>query len=80
MGFLSGLFLAVTLQAGPVEMSAGAVFNPSVCAKKRVDACGCHHVYGMRHCHPNRKSNHCEAPVKAPAPVWAPEAKKPVAL
>ncbi|HVG61964.1 MAG TPA: hypothetical protein VNA24_25600 [Hyalangium sp.] len=36
-----------------------------MCEKKRVDPCGCHHVYGIRHCHPNRKGAHCEAPVKA---------------
>lgn len=73
MGFLGGIFLAVALQAGPVEEGqaqepvevAAPVFNPSACAKKRVDPCGCHHVYGIRHCHPNRKGDHCEAPVKA---------------
>ena len=31
------------------------------CAKKRVDACGCHHVFGVRHCHPSRRTTHCEA-------------------
>lgn len=31
------------------------------CSKKPVDACGCHHVYGVRHCHPTRRTNHCEA-------------------
>ncbi len=85
MGFLGGLFLAVALQAGPVEQQeqkpvevAAPVFNPSICAKKRVDACGCHHVYGIRHCHPNRKGEHCEAPVKAVAPetTQAPEKAK----
>lgn len=30
---------------------------------KRIDACGCHHQYGLRHCHPKKKSNRCEAPV-----------------
>jgi len=73
MGFLGGIFLAMALQAGPVEKAreqkpvevAAPVFNPSACAKKRVDPCGCHHVYGIRHCHPNRKGDHCEAPVKA---------------
>jgi len=68
MGFLGGVFLAVALQAVPADTVAGPVFNPSVCAKKRVDACGCHHVYGIRHCHPNRKGEHCEAPVKARMP------------
>jgi hypothetical protein len=81
MGFLSGMILAMALQAGPTEPTAGPVFNPSTCAKKRVDACGCHHVYGLRHCHPNRKSEHCEAPVKAPAPEQEPQqSKKPVTL
>jgi hypothetical protein len=68
MGFLTGMVLAVALQAGPVEMTAAPVFNPSLCAKKRVDPCGCHHVYGIRHCHQNRKSNHCEAQVRADEP------------
>lgn len=78
MGFLGGIFLAVALQTAPVEQQeqkpeevAAPVFNPSICAKKRVDACGCHHVYGIRHCHPNRKGEHCEAPVKAVAPETA---------
>ncbi len=31
------------------------------CKKKAVDACGCHRVYGRRHCHPKRQSSHCEA-------------------
>jgi hypothetical protein len=65
---LSGLFLTIALHAAPPVQLSGQVFNPSVCAKKRVDACGCHHVYGIRHCHPNRKTDHCEAPVKAQAP------------
>lgn len=83
MGFMGGIFLAVALQTAPVEQKqeqkpvevAAPVFNPSVCAKKRVDPCGCHHVYGIRHCHPNRKGEHCEAPVKAQLPT---EAKEPV--
>jgi hypothetical protein len=63
---LGGLVLAMALHtAPPVPPAAGQVFNPGVCAKKRVDACGCHHVYGIRHCHPNRKGDHCQAPVKA---------------
>ncbi|RKH15860.1 hypothetical protein D7Y13_33060 [Corallococcus praedator] len=68
MGFLTGVVLAMSLQAGPVEMTAGPVFNPALCAKKRVDPCGCHHVYGIRHCHQSRKSNHCEAQVRAYEP------------
>jgi hypothetical protein len=67
---LGGLLLAMTLQAAPpsVPTAGQQALNPSVCAKKRVDPCGCHHVYGLRHCHPNRKSDHCEAPVKAEVP------------
>lgn len=61
-GMALGLMLALGLQASPIYLSR-QVFPPQVCAKKRVDACGCHHVYGMRHCHPNRKTDHCEAPV-----------------
>lgn len=82
MGFLGGIFLAVALHSAPVEQQeqkpvevAAPVFNPSVCAKKRVDSCGCHHVYGIRHCHPNRKGEHCEAPVKAQLPA---ETREPV--
>jgi hypothetical protein len=79
MGILGGLVLAVALQAAPPVPQAGQVFNPSVCAKKRVDACGCHHVYGIRHCHPNRKSDHCEAPVKATVPEQSTK-NEPVSL
>jgi hypothetical protein len=53
------------------EALAAAVSYPSsVCKKKRVDACGCHHVYGTRHCHPDRKGKHCEAIVRAELP-WS---------
>ena len=56
-------------QAEVDEALAAAMSYPSsVCTKKRVDACGCHHVYGTRHCHPDRKGKHCEAVVKADAP------------
>ncbi|HYO51261.1 hypothetical protein [Archangium sp.] len=57
------------MNAGPVEVKTAPVFNPAVCSKKRVDACGCHHVYGVRHCHPKRKSDHCEAMVQAAEPT-----------
>ena len=69
MGILGALLVAVTVNAGPVEVKTAPVFNPAVCSKKRVDACGCHHVYGVRHCHPKRKSEHCEAMVQAPEPA-----------
>ena len=87
MGFMGGIFLAVALQTAPVEQKqeaqqpeqvAAPVFNPSVCAKKRVDPCGCHHVYGIRHCHPSRKGDHCEAPVKAQLPAESTEKQAPV--
>jgi hypothetical protein len=60
-----------------VETKGAPAFNPATCAKKRVDACGCHHVYGVRHCHPKRKSNHCEAMAEAQAPEEK-EPSKPV--
>ncbi len=60
-------------QAERDEALAAAMSYPSsVCTKKRVDACGCHHVYGTRHCHPDRKGKHCEAVVKADAPWLQP--------
>ncbi|MDC0711967.1 hypothetical protein POL68_26100 [Stigmatella sp. ncwal1] len=79
MGFMGGVLLAIALQAAPPVPTAGQVFNPSVCAKKRVDACGCHHVYGVRHCHPSRKGDHCEAPVNASMPEESGQ-KKAVSL
>lgn len=33
--------------------------------EKRADPCGCHHQYGLRHCHEKKKTDHCEAPVKS---------------
>jgi hypothetical protein len=69
MGILGALVVAATLNAGPVDVKTAPVFNPSLCSKKRVDACGCHHVYGVRHCHPKRKSEHCEAMVQATEPT-----------
>src|SRR5688572_22341764 len=32
---------------------------------KRTDACGCHHQWGLRHCHPKKKSPRCEAPARS---------------
>jgi hypothetical protein len=54
-------------------------------SSKRTDPCGCHHEWGLRHCHPNKKKQTCEAPVDArgptsertrqkPAPATAPQA------
>ncbi len=31
--------------------------------EKRTDPCGCHHQWGLRHCHPKKKTQRCEAPV-----------------
>ena len=76
---LGSLVLTMALHAAPPVQMSGQTFNPSVCAKKRVDACGCHHVYGIRHCHPNRKSDHCEAPVKAEVPDQS-KPNEPVSL
>ncbi len=30
----------------------------------RADKCGCHNQYGLRHCHPSKKTSKCEAPAK----------------
>lgn len=38
------------------------VAAPVVGHEKRTDRCGCHHQYGLRHCHPNKKTRTCEAP------------------
>ena len=32
---------------------------------KRTDACGCHHQWGLRHCHPKKKTPRCEAPARS---------------
>lgn len=54
MGKWGGLWIAAMLLAAP-----------AVAHEKRADKCGCHHQYGLRHCHPKKKTDHCEAPVKA---------------
>lgn len=74
MGIFGAVVLAMAVNAGPVEAKTAPVFNPSLCAKKRVDACGCHHVYGVRHCHPKRQTEHCEGLAQAvdssSSPSW----------
>lgn len=45
------------------------IFAEGPCAKKRVDACGCHHVFGIRHCHPNRKTSKCQATASEKRPL-----------
>jgi hypothetical protein len=42
-----------------------AVAGPAAAHDKRTDRCGCHHQYGLRHCHPNKKTSACEAPARA---------------
>ena len=34
-------------------------------SSKRTDPCGCHHQWGLRHCHPTKKTESCEAPASA---------------
>ncbi|MCI0572698.1 MAG: hypothetical protein L0Y66_18240 [Myxococcaceae bacterium] len=60
-----GLGVVAPAQAAspPLQATSG-----SSCAKKRTDACGCHHHFGLRHCHPKLKTPRCEAPVRAQAP------------
>ena len=64
MGIFGAVVMALAVHAGPLEVKTAPVFNPSLCAKKRVDSCGCHHVYGVRHCHSKRSSEHCEGMVQ----------------
>lgn len=63
MGAIAGFLLALSL-GGSMSDGQPTAQKTVRCDKKRVDACGCHHVYGLRHCHPARKTDHCEAPVK----------------
>ena len=72
MGLFGAMVLALAVNAGPVEAKTAPVFNPSLCAKKRVDACGCHHVYGVRHCHPKRQTEHCAGMAQANDPSARP--------
>lgn len=64
MGRWKNAVLAVAIAWGAAAFAAPTTVGTQKCEKKRVDACGCHHIYGLRHCHPNRKGAHCEAPVK----------------
>jgi hypothetical protein len=69
MGIFGAVVMALAVHAGPLEVKTAPVFNPSLCAKKRVDSCGCHHVYGVRHCHTKRSTDHCEGMVQADPPA-----------
>lgn len=46
-----------------IGMALGLAATPALAHKeKRTDPCGCHHQWGLRHCHPQKKSPKCEAP------------------
>ena len=67
----AAIFLSGSVWAGPVRRA-------DKCNGKPTDRCGCHTVYGLRHCHPNMKTRQCEAPVRGEK---APEkAQKPVVV
>jgi hypothetical protein len=64
MGWLSAMVVAAVLAGTGTPSYSTPSYSPTAgtqsCEKKRVDACGCHHVYGVRHCHPSRRTKHCE--------------------
>ncbi|MBX5484582.1 MAG: hypothetical protein IRZ16_22390 [Myxococcaceae bacterium] len=69
MGRWRNAVLALAVAWGAVAFASPiSTAGTQKCEQKRVDACGCHHVYGLRHCHPNRRTSHCEAPVKTETP------------
>ncbi|MBI3183799.1 MAG: hypothetical protein HYZ28_16805 [Myxococcales bacterium] len=45
---------------------------PALAHDRRVDRCGCHSQFGLRHCHPLKKTPRCEAPAKSPRAKRAP--------
>lgn len=47
-----------------IILGLGLVWTTPVGAHgtKRTDPCGCHHQWGLRHCHPKKKTVRCEAP------------------
>lgn len=49
------------------SLGVWALAAPAAAHSKRADRCGCHHQYGLVHCHPNLKTKRCEAPVSAVA-------------
>ncbi len=51
--------------AAAVVLGVWCWAGPAAAHEKRADKCGCHHQYGLRHCHPKYKTKTCEAPVKA---------------
>ena len=68
LGLFVGIGISGTAIAGrharaplPAVRVVELRYGPRECTKKRVDPCGCHHVFGVRHCHPNRATSHCQA-------------------
>jgi hypothetical protein len=77
LGRLRGMVVVVALTAGTMaEAASPPIYSTSgaSCAKKRTDACGCHHFYGLRHCHPKLKTPRCESPAKAETPASSSDA------
>ena len=60
MGRLRTFVICAGLLAGPAT---------ALSHEKRTDRCGCHQQYGLRHCHPSKRTQGCEAPARAPPPV-----------
>lgn len=56
-GWVVGVCVALCLAAAPSVAHR----------EKRTDPCGCHHQWGLRHCHPKQKTVRCEAPAKSDA-------------
>jgi hypothetical protein len=56
-----------TLLAALVLVFAAPAFGH----ERVADKCGCHSQFGLRHCHPKKKTRTCEAPVngKVAGPV-----------
>lgn len=63
-------------KVGALLLALGLGAAPALAHERRADKCGCHHQYGVRHCHPKLKTKHCEAPVKEVQPAPKDEQKK----
>ena len=63
----TAIALAVALTAAPAMAHRN----------KRTDKCGCHHQFGLVHCHPNMKSNKCSAHVADKTPEQPAKKKQP---
>lgn len=68
MAVLAAVGLTPAVQAADDAPPLRASHDGASCEKKRTDACGCHHHYGLRHCHPKRKTARCEAPARFELP------------